>query len=170
MEETGEFRISKRSSKQTSQKLSKRTERARSGLRIRIKQQRLKSPPSPLFSILYDNTTPTHGSKSRQSAQGGHLEFLKWLWLWVRVRYRDNGKFYEETDSKCPAIIHIGDFLARQHPKARRNTVARVRRNFAAPPLIPMEKRSNIRICTINHIPLWSTAHTCIFPNQLLDL
>ena len=27
-----------------------------------------------------------------------------------------------------------------------------------------------VRICTINHIPLWSTAHTCIFPNQLLDL
>ena len=39
-------------------------------------------------------------------------------------------KFYEGTDSKCPTLSHIGDFLARQHPKARRNTVARARKKF----------------------------------------
>ena len=44
--------------------------------------------------------------------------------------------------SQCPTMGHIGDFPARQHPKVRRKTATRTRRNFAAPQFIPTEERS----------------------------
>ena len=56
---------------------AKRTKRARSGLRIRIKQQRLKSPPpSPLFSILYDNTPLTAAKAASQHKELTSLSLL----------------------------------------------------------------------------------------------